>query len=176
MLNDIVINNRKRIIECGGGISTLYMARLLSTKGGHLFTIEEDPEWSEILGTMLVEHDLHDQVSIIVAPMAPTQLGVNGMPWYSSDKLEHLLDGPPIDLLVVDGPQATEHRTRMARYPALPFFAPNLSEDCTVVLDDIGRQGEQDVLLRWEHEHGRRFSRRHFRGGIAISIPGGLSV
>lgn len=176
LLNDIVINNRKRIVECGGGVSTLYMARLLTSRGGHLFTIEEDRHWSEMLGAMLDEQGLHDQVSIIVAPMAPTELGLDGNGWYSQSMLEPLLHGPPIELLVVDGPQATERRTRMARYPAMPFFAPNLSPECTVVLDDIGRRGEQDVILRWEQEHGRRFSRRFFRGGIAISTPDGLSV
>ena len=35
VVNDIVINRRTKIVECGSGISTFYIARLLKERGGH---------------------------------------------------------------------------------------------------------------------------------------------
>ena len=38
VLNEIVINRRRCIVECGGGISTVYIAKLLQQQGqGHLY-------------------------------------------------------------------------------------------------------------------------------------------
>src|SRR3954471_15653391 len=49
VLNDIVINNRTSIVECGGGVSTFYIARLLKRRGGHIFSIENDDAWAKLL-------------------------------------------------------------------------------------------------------------------------------
>lgn len=174
LLNDIMLNRRRRVVECGSGVSTFYMAKLLSQSGGHLFTIEDDPEWGLLLRQILEEHQLEDHVSIIIAPLAPTDLALEGNHWYAQDELHLLIEGPPIELLLVDGPQAAEPRNWLSRYPAVPFFRGNLSEDCTIVLDDIDRRGEQEVARRWEAQLGRRFSRRP--GGIAVSAPGRMSI
>ncbi|NOX50787.1 MAG: class I SAM-dependent methyltransferase, partial [Gammaproteobacteria bacterium] len=46
VLNDIIVNRRKCIVECGGGISTIFIGRLLNrTSDAHLYTIEHDKEW-----------------------------------------------------------------------------------------------------------------------------------
>ena len=73
----------------------------------------------------------------------------------------------PIDLLVVDGPQAGRKDLRHARYPAVPFFRSRLASDYAVILDDIDRRGEQEVAVRWERELGIPFNRRYVHG-IAI--------
>src|SRR2546421_9455866 len=50
ILNDICVNRRMNVVECGGGISTLYIARLLAERGmGRLTTIEDDERWCEEL-------------------------------------------------------------------------------------------------------------------------------
>src|SRR5438093_6942309 len=51
VLNDIVINGRVRIVECGSGISTFYIARLLRElrslrRAGRIHTIEHDEPWA----------------------------------------------------------------------------------------------------------------------------------
>src|ERR1041385_49769 len=45
VLNDIVINHRLHIVECGSGISTFYIARLFKQHGGHIHTIEHYEGW-----------------------------------------------------------------------------------------------------------------------------------
>ena len=58
------------------------------------------------------------------------------------------------------------------QYPAGPFFAPLFAEDFAVVLDDIDRRGEQDIMQRWEHELGVTFEHRPTNGRIGIGRPG----
>ncbi|MGH9270032.1 MAG: class I SAM-dependent methyltransferase, partial [Ilumatobacteraceae bacterium] len=55
-----------------------------------------------------------------------------------------------------------------ARYPALPALRDRLLPGATVVLDDIERSGEQEVLRRWEDEFGLSFC-RHTDAGVAMA-------
>jgi hypothetical protein len=87
--------------------------------------------------------------------------------WYAPAHLEAIPDG--IDLLVVGGPKASAPGLQLARYPALPHFAPKLTPDATVILDDVHRPGEQEIVERWEREHGRRFERRIGYDNLAAS-------
>src|SRR5438270_11752196 len=43
VLDDIVLRRRAAIVECGAGVTTIFVARLLRSRGrGHLWTIEHD--------------------------------------------------------------------------------------------------------------------------------------
>jgi predicted O-methyltransferase YrrM len=75
--------------------------------------------------------------------------------WYARASIERLLDSP-IDLLLVDGPPAQDPRHRTDRYPAAGFFRPALHTDSLVVLDDVSRSGEAEIVKRWEAEQGLR--------------------
>ncbi len=171
VLNDIIINSRTHIVECGGGISSFYIARILKERGGHLYTIEHDPEWATVLNKALEAEQLHDYASVVVAPLTKTKLSLNGAPWYNEEKLNHLTTERQIDLLIVDGPPAYTRELRHARYPALPFFKDSLANNYAVVLDDINRQGEQEILQKWEEMLGVTFNRRFLDGTIAVGRP-----
>ena len=56
-------------MECGGGISTIYIAKILKTRGGHLYTIEHDQNWLRELQQQLEKQDLACCVSLIAAPL-----------------------------------------------------------------------------------------------------------
>ena len=72
-----------------------------------------------------------------------------------------------IDALIVDGPPGGTDR-RLSRYPALPFFIEVLSPSALIILDDLERPGEREVLNRWESEFELRFERLpHLRIAIA---------
>lgn len=52
MLNDIVINRRSTIVECGGGVSTFLTGRLLKELGredAHVYTIDDNQAWVDVL-------------------------------------------------------------------------------------------------------------------------------
>jgi hypothetical protein len=50
----------------------------------------------------------------------------------------------------------------------VPFFKDSLSPNYTIVLDDINRLGEQEIVERWEGELGIRFQSRFLDGTIAL--------
>ena len=170
VLNEIIINRRKWIVECGGGISTFYIARLLREKGGHLYTIEHNEQWCELLMQELSKEDLSKYVSVIFAPLISSEIKIDNenTDWYDLSILEKQLSSLKADLLIVDGPPAYELEKQLSRYPAVPFFLTYLAEDYTIILDDINRPGEQEVLQAWEQQLGIVFERRLAQGNIAI--------
>jgi predicted O-methyltransferase YrrM len=172
VLDDIVLNDRRTVVECGGGVSTIYIARLLDQLGaGHLYTVEEDIGWASRLSELLARDDLNARVTVITAPLVPSGTAEHTQPWYSEEALQALPQGG-IDLLLIDGPVASTRDRRHARYPALPFFHSRMADRCTVVLDDISRRGEQELIDRWEQELDLKFERRLVDGSIAIAQRG----
>ena len=86
--------------------------------------------------------------------------------------LDAAIGSDVIDLLVVDGPPAFAVGFAHARYPALPVLRDRLAPGATVVLDDVERPGEQEVLRRWEGEYDLVFRRQERNAGVAIaSVP-----
>jgi hypothetical protein len=168
IINEIIINQRTQILECGGGISTIYIARLLKDRGGRLYSIENDARWAGIIKNILEAEGLAEFVSIIVAPLAQSQFGLDGNYWYDEAIVKNAIADTKVDLLIVDGPTATTEATSSARYPAVPFFRSYFASDYAVVLDDIIRSGEQEIVSKWEKELKITFRNYAIDGGIAV--------
>jgi methyltransferase family protein len=170
VLNEILVNRRRHIVELGGGISTYFIARLLSGRGGHLWTVEHDEVWAGVLREELAKEGLDELATVVHAPLTGTDDGWPGEQsrWYDRDRLRQATAAGPPDLLIVDGPPAHEEGLEHARYPALPFFAPLLAADHAIILDDIDRFGEQDIMQRWEREFGTAFESRPVHGRIGV--------
>lgn len=149
--NEIVHGERRRIVECGSGVSTVLIARLLRERdGGELVSLEHDSHWAEVVRAQLRRESLDGIARVVHAPLEGTP------PWYGSTGLA---DVPAdVDLLLVDGPPAYDPGHGARRAPALPWFADRLLPGATVMLDDIDRPGELDVLAGWEASTDWRFS------------------
>lgn len=183
--NDIVLRERRRIVELGGGVSTVLLARLLAQgcpgsdpdsdpdADRRLITVEHDAVWARWLTGQLDREGLGRFARVVHAPLAPHERAIGGLSWYDADALEAGLDaalrGDPIDLLVVDGPPAWARGFELARYPALPVLRDRLAAGATIVLDDVDRAGERRVLRRWAEETGTVFARRSPHTGIALA-------
>jgi hypothetical protein len=153
ILNDICVNRRMNVVECGGGISTLYIARLLAERGaGHLTTIEDDERWCEELRSQLAAEGLTERTRIVCAPLKPTRLSLAEDPWYDEAILDaHFKNDKSIDLLLVDGPTVG-----LVRYPAVPYFAGKLAKEHGIFVDDVPR-GSGKFLPKWEEQLGLKF-------------------
>ena len=139
------------ILECGGGISTFYIARLLSSRGGHLYTIEHNEKWINVFQDGLKKEGLAHLVTFIYAPLKETNLSLENTPWYDTEAIsKELSKDKKIDLLLVDGPPAYEEDIKYSRYPAVPYFLSQLNSDSTIIIDDVNRSGEQEIIKRWE--------------------------
>lgn len=174
VLNEIFVNRRRSVVELGSGVSTFYIGRMLRIRGGHIWTVEHDKRWADLLDQELASEGLGDVVTVVHAPLTPVPSGWpdEKATWYEPDALREMTAGQSIDLLVVDGPPAYEEGCGHSRYPAGPFFAPMLAEDYAIILDDIDRRGEQDIMESWERELDVTFERRLANGRIGIGRPG----
>lgn len=155
-----VAAGRRRIVECGSGVSTVLVARLLRDRGGGtLYALEHDPGWAESARGRLAAEGLDRWARVIEAPLGPDPLAQPGCEWYSSEALDQLPEAG-VDLLLVDGPPASpESGLERSRYPALPRLAGRLAQGAMVILDDADRAGERWVLERWQRELGAHFDR-----------------
>lgn len=153
ILNTILIRKHLTVVECGGGVSTLYIARLFHQNNwnGQLYCLENNLDWLNFLKDLLARERLSDYVNLIHAPLGPCDLALGELDWYSQEKIrQQLPENLTIDCLFVDGPPAYQTEIQYSRFPALPFFQQQLAPHSTVILDDINRPGEQEILRRWQ--------------------------
>ena len=178
ILNEIVMNHRRCIVECGGGISTVYIAKLLQQQGhGHLYTLEDNLGFIELLRALLQEQQLGDYVTVIPAPLAVCNLALENNLWYDLTAFRSQFTESTIDLLLVDGPPAYDRPRRLSRYPALPALRDLLAPDFAVVLDDINRSGEAEIIVKWAAEFDLTFEKYFYDGDIAIArTQGGFHI
>lgn len=153
LCNTIVHRAPAQVVECGSGVSTVVLARLLDERGhGQLTALEHDAGWADRVEGTLAREGLSRVARVVRAPLEGGESR-----WYAEDGVARLPD--TIDLLIVDGPPADRPELAEARLPALERLGPRLAADATVVLDDICRAGEQAVLAAWETETAWRFER-----------------
>ena len=152
---EVASRDRPSVLECGSGFSTLTLATVVRERGGRLVSLEHDATWAARVRSNLAAAALAETARVMLAPLQPHPLARDGLLWYAEHQLRFL--PRRIDLLLVDGPPAFEPETELSRYPALPALAERLAPDATVVLDDIDRRGELQVLQAWERECGFRF-------------------
>jgi predicted O-methyltransferase YrrM len=179
ILNEMLINQRSTVVECGAGLTTFYIASLMRQQGkGRLYTIEHDADWMAVVRGLLVQGGLESYVTLIHAPLVGCELSLAGADWYDRSVIAGVMGDRAIDLLVVDGPPAYDEPRQYARYPAAVYFQPHLAADFAIVLDDIDRPGEQRILAEWQRLiPGLEVKLLELDGGVAIcSSRSGFSV
>ncbi len=153
ILNTILIRKHMTVVECGGGVSTLYIARLFRQNAfqATLHCIENNLDWLNFIKDLLARERLSNYVNLIHAPLQPCDLALGNLDWYNREKIrQQLPEKKTIDCLFVDGPPAYREEIQYSRFPAVPFFQSQLAPHSTVILDDINRPGEQEILRRWQ--------------------------
>lgn len=155
--NEIVHGARSRIVECGSGAGTVLLARLLRERGGgELTALEHDAHWAALVADQLRREGLDTLARVVHAPLEGEP------PWYAAAALDSVPG--EVDLLLVDGPPACDpgHGTRRA--PALSRLEPRLVSAAAVIVDDVDRPGEREVIAGWEASSTWRFDLDHLAG------------
>lgn len=131
------------VVEFGAGVSTLITGYCLTALGqGRLTSIEHDEAYAAQARDEIARHGLGRVVTVVHAPLADVAIEGRTYRWY---ELPELRD--PIDLLIVDGPPATEDTH--ARYPAVPLLIDRLYDGALILVDDGSREGEREIVSRW---------------------------
>ena len=161
ILNDILINDRKTIVELGGGVTTLFVSTLLSRLGQDrkLITIEHNQDWIEALLRNLSLFAHPENVELVHAELGKCERALDQNPWYDFAQIEQAIRGVKINLLIIDGPPAFAPGKSLSRYPAIPLLFDSLAERCSIFLDDGNRPGEKKIARLWEKEYGLKFQK-----------------
>lgn len=157
VLNEVIIHQRQQVLELGAGISTLYLANHFSKtdSDGYVVSVEEDGEWCGVVRGYLDRLNVSPQYyQVVEAPLCSYQNTSACEKWYNTDVLRSELQGQNFDLMLVDGPAAFEEGREMARLPALPFAYEYLADDFSVFLDDVERDGEEEISRCWQKKFG----------------------
>ena len=137
----------EHVLELGGGISSIVIARRLAQLGhGRLTVLEHLPAYAEVTRGELAAFGVGERAKVVDAPLADVELGAETWPWYTLGPEVPAL----IDLLFVDGPPGTTRP--QARYPALPMLRERLAPGALVWLDDTDRAQEEEIVRRWIDE------------------------
>ncbi len=145
LLDLVSTRSARTLVECGSGVSTIYLAWLLRQQpGAKLISLEHEPGFASAIRERLRDLELDDVAEVRLAPLEPATFGGWSGKWYA---LEAVRDLEAVDLLLVDGPPQSSGE--QARYPALPVFEPRMSPEGIILLDDANRSEERAVLDRW---------------------------
>ncbi len=152
LLLEVVKSIRERppetVVEMGSGTSSVVIAAALRQYGGgRLICLEHDDTYASRTEAELRRHALADRVSIVHAPLGDIRIGAAEWRWYT---VPEWAIPERIDMLFVDGPPRATGP--LARYPAVPFFADQLSDRVRIFLDDGDRPDEREVAARWARE------------------------
>lgn len=172
LLNDVTIHQRSSIVECGSGLSTIFIATQLERLGrdAGFVSIDHYKTWQEIIRQELDRRGVAHRVNLVHSPLTECEhVWSRKAEWYDTDILKRECPSEGIDLLFVDGPPANKSGLSHARYPALLWFQPRLDSGCKVVLDDGRRRGETEIAKRWSEQLGRPFKLDRLSGNVYVS-------
>lgn len=147
LVQEVLTRRPALVVECGSGVSTLWMALVIDHFGleTRIVSLDHDPEYAEQTRQTLRDHGVAHVAEVRDAPLGPAGLEGHDTDWYAVEAIEDLHD---IGLLFVDGPPDTTGP--LVRLPAVPLLRDRLAPRCSVVLDDAVRAGEQEVTTRWQ--------------------------
>ncbi len=155
LLNDVVINQRKFLVEFGSGLTTVLLCKLaLQNKldDFYILSIDENEGWIKVLEKIMSDMGAEKHVQLIHAPLRPNNLSKESLDWYDTGILSQVLKeiNKPIDSVLVDGPSAWHEKIQLSRFPALPFLKNYMSENSIIFLDDSNREGEKQIIKEWQ--------------------------
>ncbi|MGA0944307.1 MAG: class I SAM-dependent methyltransferase [Candidatus Nanopelagicales bacterium] len=162
-----VLEHRPRVVvDLGSGQSSVWMAGAMRTAGydGKVIGVDHDEVYAQATRDLARRQGVESWLSVVHAPLREQTVEGRDVRWYDVDALA---DVGGIDLLCIDGPPG--QGTAQARWAALPVLVDRLADGATVVLDDMIRRDEQEILEDWLATYpGFSVERLDFEKGAAI--------
>lgn len=131
------------ILECGCGLTTLLVLAVLGEDAGRLLALEHNAGWAERVAQRCAEHGLPAD-RVLHAPLRD----YGGYAWYGVDGARLPRD---IQLVICDGPPSD---TKGGRTGLLPQLHERFAQDCIILVDDMGRAADRDMVASWVGEYG----------------------
>lgn len=170
ILNEIIINKRRRIMELGMGLSTVFIARLMQEiKDIQLLSVDHDKDWIDLCSFQLASKCLDtDRHTVIHAPLAEQKNAKSEtFNYYNFEALGRGKAFKP-DLVIIDGPPAWREDISDARVPAYEILSPLVNSSATVFIDDYPRKGESKLLNLFLSDPDWTLSHKDSDANVAI--------
>ena len=162
-----VLEHRPRlVVDLGSGQSSVWMAAAMRTAGydGRVIGVDHDERFALATMDLARRQGVDAWLTVVHAPLREQDIDGRSVTWYDTDALA---DIEGIDLLSVDGPPG--QGAAYARWPALPALRHRLSPDATIVLDDLIRRDERQIVADWMARYpGFALERLAFEKGAAV--------
>jgi len=162
-----VLEHRPRlVVDLGSGQSSVWMAAAMRTAGydGRVIGVDHDEGFAQATRDLARRQGVEAWLTVVHAPLREQVIDERDVTWYDVDAFEGI-DG--IDLLSIDGPPG--QGTPYARWGALPALRGRLSPDATVVMDDLVRRDERQIVADWVARYpGFSVERLPFEKGAAV--------
>lgn len=145
LLSDLIAENQpKRILEIGSGTSTIWIGSFAASIASSVISIDHLEEYRARTQKNLCDFGLGGTVDLRLAEMKSVDVMGENKKWYDLDALQDLSN---IDLMVVDGPP--ESTGPAPRSPAFPLLRAVLSDHALIVVDDVHRDQEAQMVEEW---------------------------
>jgi len=158
LVQEMLVVKPTLVVECGSGVSTLWMALAIKQRGldTRVVALDHEEEYAGKTNRLLRLHGVDHIASARVAPLVDVTSGEDTQPWYDPAAVQDLQD---IGVLFVDGPPASSGP--LSRLPAIPQLWDRLAPTVSVVVDDFIREDEQIMVDRWLEAHPE-LAREHY--------------
>lgn len=144
---------RGPILECGSGLSTILLGIIAPDR---VTTLEHLPEWQERVQQTAAHYSIG--INVVTAPL----INHGEFDWYCLPESA----ANDYELVICDGPPSA---TRGGRYGLLPVVKRRLAQDAIILMDDVERPDERDIIERWEKQFSvSREEHRTASGAYAI--------
>ncbi|WP_149025864.1 class I SAM-dependent methyltransferase [Polaribacter sp. BM10] len=155
ILNDILFNDRKQILEFGSGISTIIISRFIKINNleTKILSFDNNEGWLKIISKELEKYNCSESVNLVHSELSKhnkvTYKKYNNEYWYDLNEVNKNINTltKKIDLVIVDGPSTDT--SNYVRYTAIPVINEMLSKSYCIFLDDTKRPYEKEILLEW---------------------------
>lgn len=145
LLSDLVRQRKpKNILEIGSGTSTVWMATFAASVDAQLVSVDHLEEYRELTQQSLRDFGLEERVDLRLAELTGIEINGEATQWYAPDRFDDLCD---IDMVIVDGPP--ESTGPNPRFPAFPLLRDKLSPGALIVVDDLHREQETQMVDAW---------------------------
>lgn len=146
LVGHVLAEQPRLIVDLGSGQSSVWMAAALREAGvpGRVVAIDHDPDYAEATRALGRVHGVSRWLEVRVAPLVDVTVIDRECRWYDPVSFTDLHG---IDLLSVDGPPGKG--AVQARWPALPLLQERLSPRAVVVMDDMIRADEREIVAQW---------------------------
>lgn len=145
VITDIIhdIGSEARVVEFGSGSSSVRFA--MELQGAHIISIESSPDFLLRTGALAQEYNVQSNLKIKYAPLQFQTYGPGQILSYRRDEITEFDD---IDCVIIDGPPFYTLRGREA---CLYQIYAKLKVGGVVILDDVQRDAEKQILNNWLH-------------------------